>query len=68
MAQRWPTDRNEFPRALTTVMATRNAAGMVAVTVSDEDYTGGETTAGSGDWNSATLTKGTNTLVSLHRR
>ena len=24
---------------------------------------GGETTAGAGDWNGATLTKGTNTLV-----
>ena len=41
----------------------RNAAGMVAVTVSDEDYTGGETTAGTGNWNGATLTKDTNTLV-----
>ena len=44
-------------------MATRNAAGMVAVTVSDEDYTGDGTTAGAGDWNGVTLTSGTNTLV-----
>ena len=44
-------------------MAKRGAAGMVAVTVSDDDYTGGETTAGTGNWNGATLTKDTNTLV-----
>ena len=51
---------------VTGVTATRNPAGMVTVDVNGEvadDYTGGETTAGSGDWNSATLTKGTNTLV-----
>ena len=57
------TMANEFPNDITTVTATRNAADMVAVTVSDDDYTGGETTAGSGDWNGATLTNGTNTLV-----
>ena len=56
-------DANVFPAGVTAVTATRNAAGMVAVEVSDEDYTGGETTAGAGDWNSATLTNGTNTLV-----
>ena len=51
---------------VTGVTATRNPAGMVTVDVNGDDaddYTGGETTAGSGDWNSATLTKGTNTLV-----
>ena len=40
--------------------AKRNAAGMVTVDVNgdaDDDYAGGETTAGSGDWNSVTLTK-----------
>ena len=57
------TDVNAFPSDITSVTATRNAAGMVAVKVSDEDYTGGETTAGSGDWNGVTLTNGTNTLA-----
>ena len=52
-----------FPTGVEAVTATRNAAGMVAVKVDDDDYTGGETTAGSGDWNSATLTNGINTLV-----
>ena len=45
---------------VTAVMATRNAAGMVTVDVNggtDDVYAGGETTAGSGDWNSVTLTK-----------
>ena len=54
---------NEFPSDITAVTATRNPAGMVTVKVSEEDYTGGETTAGSGDWNGVTLTNGTNTLV-----
>ena len=42
-------------------MAARNAAGMVTVDVNGDAaadvYTGGETTAGSGAWNSVTLTK-----------
>ena len=57
------TEANEFPSDIMAVTATRNPAGMVAVKVDDDDYTGGETTAGAGDWNGATLTKGTNTLV-----
>ena len=51
------------PTGITSVTAARNPTGMVTVKVSDDDYTGGETTAGAGDWNSATLTNGTNTLV-----
>ena len=51
------------PMGIESVTAARNAAGMVTVKVDDEDYTGGETTAGAGDWNGATLTNGTNTLV-----
>ena len=46
---------------VTAVTATRNAAGMVTVDVNgattDDVYTGGETTARSGDWNSVTMTK-----------
>ena len=49
--------------SVTSVTATRNAAGMVAVKVDDDGFTGGETTAGSGDWNGVTMTSGTNTLV-----
>ena len=52
------------PTGITSVTAARNPAGMVTVKVSgDDDYTGGETTAGAGDWNGATLTNGTKTLV-----
>ena len=51
------------PTFVTSVTATRNAAGMVAVKVDDDGFTGGETTAGSGDWNGVTMTSGTNTLV-----
>ena len=47
--------------SVTAVTATRNAHGcMVAVDVNGEaedDYAGGETTAGGGDWNSVTLTR-----------
>ena len=46
---------------VTEVGASRNAAGMVTVDVNgravDDDYAGGATPAGSGDWNSVTLTK-----------
>ena len=49
--------------SVTLVTAARNAAGMVTVKVDDDDYTGGETTAGTGDWNGVMLTNGTNTLV-----
>ena len=51
------------PTDITSVMAARNPTGMVTVKVNDADYTGGETTAGAGDWNGVTLTKDTNTLV-----
>ena len=57
------TAPDDDPSEFDGVTAKRGAAGMVAVTVSDEDYTGGETTAGTGNWNGATLTKDTNTLV-----
>ena len=46
---------------VTGVVASRNAAGMVTVDVNtadvDDVYAGGETAAGSGVWNSVTLTK-----------
>ena len=53
------------------VVATRDAAGMITIDVngnSDDDYAGGAATAGSGDWNSVTMTKddaddSTDTLV-----
>ena len=42
-------------------MVERNVAGMVTVDVNgaatDDAYSGGETTAGSGDWNSVTMTR-----------
>ena len=49
-----------FPMGITQQAVTRNAAGMVTVDVNGDDddvYAGGETTAGSGDWNSVTMTK-----------
>ena len=46
---------------VTGVTATRNAADLVAVDVNgsaaDDDYTGGETNAGSSTWNRVTMTK-----------
>ena len=51
---------------VTGVTAERDADGVVTIDVNGEeedDYTGGTTNADSGDWNSATLMKGTNTLV-----
>lgn len=56
---------------VTAVTATRDAAGMITIDVNgatDDVYSGGETTAGSGDWNSVTMTKddaddSTDTLV-----
>ena len=63
-AGRGKLEAKAFPNEdITGVMAKRDAAGMVAVTVSDEDYTGDEITAGSDDWNGVTLTNDTNTLV-----
>ena len=61
MGSRVGTEAKASPTGIT-VTATRKA-GMVTVKVSDDDYTGGETTAGVGDWNGATLMNGTNTLV-----
>ena len=59
---------HQFPTGIASVMATRNAAGMVTVDVNGDvadDYmdVDGETIAGSGDWNGVTMTSGTNTLV-----
>lgn len=57
---------------VTAVVATRDAAGMITIDVNgattDDVYSGGATTAGSGDWNSVTMTKddadgSTDTLV-----
>ena len=59
-ANRVGDSANVFPTGITVQAVTRNAAGMVTVDVNgaaDDVYAGGETTAGSGDWNSVTLTK-----------
>ena len=54
------TGAKAFPTGITELAATRDAAGAVAIDVNGDDddaYTGGETAAGSGDWNSVTMTK-----------
>ena len=60
MANRVGTVENEFPTGITVQAVTRDAAGKLTVDVNgdvDDEYAGGETTAGSGAWNSVTLTK-----------
>ncbi len=59
-ANRVGTTGTAFPTGITEQAVKRDAAGKVTVDVNGataDDYAGGETTAGSGDWNSVTLTK-----------
>ena len=49
-----------FPNGITEQAVTRDAAGAIAVDVNgieDDEYSGGEATAGSDAWNSVTMTK-----------
>jgi hypothetical protein len=53
-------DGKAFPTGITELAATRDAAGTVMIDVNgdtDDVYAGGEVSAGSGAWTSATLTK-----------
>ena len=55
-----PSAVKALPTGISVQAVTRDAAGKLTVDVNgaaDDDYAGGETTAGSGDWNSVTLMK-----------